>query len=58
MALKERASELEWLRFFYDEAQEVFGPANSDVTEIIIEGFEKESGKRVPKGYKFRDTDE
>ncbi len=56
--MEERASELEWLRYFYDEAQLVFGPANSDVTNIIIEDFEKETGKRVPKGYKFRDEDE
>jgi hypothetical protein len=44
------ASELEWLKFFYQEAD--FGPADDDVRLIIKERFESETGKRLPDGYR------
>lgn len=43
------ATELEWLEYFYEEAD--FGPAHEDVVMIIQEQFEQETGKKIPKGY-------
>ena len=44
-----RATELEYLRYFYDAAD--FGPADSDVRWMIKEGFEKDTGKKLPVKY-------
>lgn len=45
------ASELEFLRFFYDAAGNAFGPAESDVYQGIMNDFEAH-GERVPEGYR------
>ena len=45
----EQATELEYLRWFYQEAD--FGPADSDVRDFIDEAFVKETGKTLPEGY-------
>lgn len=50
-----RASELEWLQYFYGAAD--FGPAHEDVVDIIRENFEKETGLVPPEGY-FEDEEE
>ena len=47
--MSERATELEWLQYFYDMAD--FGPAHSDVVSIIQDQFMKETGKELPEGY-------
>lgn len=47
--MKELATELEYLQFFYGCAD--FGPADSDVRELINEEFEEVTGKRLPEGY-------
>jgi hypothetical protein len=44
-----RADELEWLQFFYENAD--FGPAHEDVVMIIEERFLEQTGKILPKGY-------
>lgn len=41
--------ELEYLRFFYSEAD--FGPADEDVRSIINDRYTKRTGKELPKGY-------
>lgn len=46
---KKRATELEYLRFFYEEAD--FGPADEDVRSIIDERFAAKTGKALPEGY-------
>lgn len=45
----EKATELEWLRYFYQEAD--FGPAHEDVVYIIEENFKEETSKELPEGY-------
>ena len=45
----EQATELEYLKWFYQEAD--FGPADSDVRDILDEAFVNETGKTLPKGY-------
>lgn len=45
----ERATELEWLRWFYQEAD--FGPADSDVRFYMATAFKQETGKELPEGY-------
>lgn len=45
----ERATELEWLKYFYIKAD--FGPADDDVHWKIENDFIKETGKQLPKGY-------
>lgn len=52
---KERATELEYLRWFYHAAD--FGPADSDVRDILDEQFISEIGKLLPEGYE-REEDE
>lgn len=46
---KERATELEFLQWFYSVAD--FGPADYDVRKMLEEQFQRETGKRLPKGY-------
>ena len=56
MAKREnQATELEWLKYFYDEAD--FGPAHEDVVMLIQEYFKKSTGKSLPDGY-YDYTDE
>lgn len=49
MSEKERATELEWLQYFYCEAD--FGPADEDVRDIIKSDFIRFTGKAMPEGY-------
>lgn len=44
-----RATELEYLRYFFEEAD--FGPAHEDVVYIISSNFKEETGKDLPEGY-------
>jgi hypothetical protein len=44
-----RASELEWLKWFYSHAD--FGPADGDVRSQLKEKFTTETGKELPAGY-------
>lgn len=48
---KDEELELEFLRFFYEAAGPVFGPAEDDVYRGITEDFENETGREVPKAY-------
>lgn len=47
----ERATEFEFLSFFYGEAD--FGPADGDVRNIIKEAFVRSTGKELPEGYEL-----
>ncbi len=47
--MSEQATELEWLRYFYQKAD--FGPADDDVRQIIEEDFMKKTRKALPAGY-------
>jgi hypothetical protein len=49
--MKERASELEYLKWFRLNAD--FGPADSDVTEYMNKRFMEETGKNLPEGWNF-----
>jgi len=51
-----RASELEWLQYFYGAAD--FGPAHEDVVDIIQQSFKDETGLRLPEGYDYREEHE
>ncbi len=53
---KEHATELEWLKYFYGEAD--FGPATDDVVRMIEEDFVADTGKLLPKGYEREDDNE
>lgn len=48
---KERATELEYLRYFFHKVQPCLGPADSEIIEMIGERFCKETGKDLPEGY-------
>jgi hypothetical protein len=41
--------ELEYLRYFRSHAD--FGPADSDVKRMIDDGFKRDTGKPLPRGY-------
>ena len=47
--MRERATELEYLTWFRVEAD--FGPAHSDVMEIINDEFMDKTGKNLPEGW-------
>ena len=46
---KERATELEWLQWFYQNAD--FGPADDDVHRIMEDRFKEKTNKLMSKGY-------
>ncbi len=48
---KERATEMEWFQYFYDNAD--FGPADSEVRDMLKEEFIQKTGKLLPVGYRF-----
>jgi hypothetical protein len=52
----ERATELEYLKYFYSEAD--FGPADGDVRDIINERFVNQTGKLLPIGYNYNQSGE
>lgn len=45
----EQATELEFLQWIYENMD--FGPAHSDVVDILKAAFVEETGKAVPAGY-------
>jgi len=47
--MRERATELEYLKWFRENAD--FGPADSDVQEIMDHDFMEETGKNLPEGW-------
>lgn len=47
--MRERAAELEWLKWFYQNCD--FGPADGDVRASLRDEFQQETGKLVPEGY-------
>ena len=53
---KQRATELQWLRYFYENAD--FGPAHQDVIDIIAEDFTKETGMLLPIRYDWNEDEE
>jgi hypothetical protein len=49
--MKERATELEYLKWFRLEAD--FGPADEDVKQSMHERFMRETGKNLPEGWNY-----
>ena len=47
--MTERATELEWLEYFYQHAD--FGPAHEDVVDLIQNAFIDETGKKLHSSY-------
>ena len=47
----EKATELEFLKYFYSAARDCFGPADADVYEAIKQQFKKYKLKELPEGY-------
>lgn len=47
--MKEKATELQFLEWFYLNAD--FGPADSDVRNILKADFKRETGLDLPEGY-------
>lgn len=48
---KERATELEYLRWFYQTVD--LGPAESDIRDSLNQLFKKETEKLLPEGYNY-----
>ena len=55
MKAKKRASELDYLRYFYDAVQPALGPADDDIISMIRDDFEQETGQRPPIDYDEED---
>lgn len=51
--MSERATELEWLQWFYGNAD--FGPADGDVRDILKREFMDALGKGLPEGYELEE---
>ena len=47
--MKEKATELEFLKYFFSYAD--FGPADGDVRDIMYADFKRRTGKELPEGY-------
>jgi len=47
--MSEKATELEWLEWFYANAD--FGPADGDVRQYLKDDFMESTGKELPEGY-------
>ena len=47
------ATELEYLKWFRQHAD--FGPADCEVKTYMHEDFEKETGTRVPKNWRYEE---
>ena len=50
--ITERATELEWLKFFYNYAD--FGPAHEDCLYMLMDLFKGKTGKMLPENYDYR----
>lgn len=48
--LEDQNKELEWLRYFYDVARHPFGPADSDIYQMIKDDFVAGGGV-LPEAY-------
>ena len=55
---QEQATELEYLRYFYENVDSALGPASDEIYEIIGEDFEYNTGKKRPEGYYYDDEDD
>ena len=55
MKNKERATELEFLEYYYMESD--FGPSHGDIVYMIKQNFIKEKGKLLPVGYDFEEDE-
>jgi hypothetical protein len=53
---RERATELEWLRWFAQHAD--FGPADGDIRQMMKEQFMEETAKNLPEGWNYRSDGE
>jgi len=51
--MTERATELEFLQYFYSAAGDCFGPADSEIYDAIKRNFARWSGKSLPEGYEL-----
>ena len=51
MKSPERATEIEWLRWFYNHAD--FGPYDCDVQNHMKKQFMAETGKNLPGAYNY-----
>jgi len=51
--MSNEATELEFLRFFYEKVQPCLGPADGDIIESIKKEFTKKTGKELPFGYEI-----
>lgn len=47
----DRASELEYLRFYAEKVYHCLGPADDDIVSSIKEQFVNKTGKKLPHGY-------
>ncbi len=47
----ERATELEFFKWFYLNSD--FGPADSDVNDLMKDDFMEKEGKNIPEGWNF-----
>lgn len=47
----EKATELEYLRWFYEKTD--YGPSEveADIREVLNQQFKEETGKELPEGY-------
>lgn len=52
---QKQATELEYLRYFYENVSSALSPADSEIYEMIGEDFESETGKKRPEGYYYED---
>ncbi len=57
IVMKNHASELEFLRYFYDHVDHALGPASDYIYDYIKQDFKQETGKLLPVEYYDREEE-
>lgn len=52
---KEKATELEYLKFFYENVKPSLGPADTEIIQSLAKEFKRKTGKDLPDGYSLED---
>lgn len=55
--IMEQATELEFLKFFFDKVRPCLGPADDDIIRNIKEQFMKKTGKSLPQEYAIEEEE-
>lgn len=53
-----KATELEYLQYFYSSVRPCLGPADDDIVSSIKQNFKEDTGKQLPEGYELEEDED